>query len=92
MLIPFLPLSGTNDRLVTACRDSEGSWIMVYTPAGNAFTLELGHLTGKSIKPSWYDPTAGTYTSFNVTKSDTAKFIPPHSNAHMDWVLVIESI
>jgi hypothetical protein len=86
---------GDNDERVTALRDSNGSWIMVYTPTGQPFTIDMSGLNGHNIKASWFNPCNGKYTTFSmdgVKGSGKMKtFSPPKESSHTDWTLVLES-
>ncbi|EPS35558.1 hypothetical protein H072_11077 [Dactylellina haptotyla CBS 200.50] len=85
--------AGLNDKRITATQDSKGSWIMVYTPTGKAFTIETKSLVGCDIKASWYDPLSGVYTAFAYTQCGSTtvrKFTPPSAATHSDWVLVLQ--
>ncbi|KAI1334479.1 hypothetical protein F5Y15DRAFT_401592 [Xylariaceae sp. FL0016] len=85
---------GADDKRVTATRDSEGFWLMVYTPTGEDFTIETGSLGGCDVEASWFDPVAGTYSAFNYTQCEGLDsrqlFTPPAAEEHADWVLVLE--
>ncbi|KAH6660660.1 hypothetical protein BKA67DRAFT_530748 [Truncatella angustata] len=88
--------AGTNDKRVTAARDSQGSWIMVYTPTGLPFSVETQSLNVCNVEGSWFDPLVGTYASFqysqcNVSNSTRREFTPPSTDAHVDWLLVLEA-
>ncbi|KAH8886106.1 hypothetical protein GQ53DRAFT_828473 [Thozetella sp. PMI_491] len=86
--------TGTNDARITATRDSQGTWIMVYTPTGTAFSVDLKVLKVCKVQASWYDPLSGKYTVFNYTKptngGTVVKFTPPKDASHPDWLLVLE--
>lgn len=80
---------------MTATRDSDGTWIMVYTPTGKSFSLDTKTLSGCQIEASWYSPLDGTYTSFdfaNGASSGTVRdFTPPTGAEHADWLLVLQA-
>ena len=39
-----------------------GSYALVYSASGKAFTLDLGKLTGQRLQTYWFDPRNGTAT------------------------------
>lgn len=87
--------AGSNDDRVTATRDSEGKWIMVYTPTGDAFKIETGGLVGCEVVGSWFDTVEGVYEEFEYEQcggNGTAReFVPPRMVENADWVLVLET-
>ncbi|KAI1852281.1 hypothetical protein JX266_002459 [Neoarthrinium moseri] len=86
--------SGTDDKRVTATVDSLGTWIMVYTPTGDPFSIDIQSLSGCNVEASWYDPLSGKYTAFKHSQcEDTGHirhFTPPQALEHNDWVLVLD--
>ncbi|KAK6064877.1 hypothetical protein SCUP515_11513 [Seiridium cupressi] len=86
--------AGTNDERVTAARDRNGSWILVYTPTGQTFSIETKSIGGCEVEASWLDPIVGTYTKFEYEQCDesstTKQFTPPRADTHVDWALVLE--
>ncbi|ORY66157.1 uncharacterized protein BCR38DRAFT_456783 [Pseudomassariella vexata] len=86
--------AGTNDQRVTATRDTKGSWIMVYSPTGQNFSIDTRSLSGCEVQASWYDPVTGGYATFEYAQCDglgsLKQFIPPRVDSHTDWVLVLE--
>lgn len=82
---------GTDDKRITAARDSKGDWIMVYTPTGLPFSISLIEC---DFGASWFDPLTGNYTTVEYLQCDnssttTRQFTPP--KAHVDWTLVLEA-
>ena len=65
---------------------------MVYTPTGGEFTIDTSSLNVRKLQASWYDPTTGVYTAFNMAASSDKQvtFTPPKASGHVDWVLVLE--
>lgn len=88
--------AGTDDKRVTAARDSAGSWIIVYTPTGKPFSIDTQSLDACDIGASWVDPILGTYATLeysqcNESSSAIRQFTPPTAETHVDWVLVLEA-
>ncbi|KAF2664135.1 hypothetical protein BT63DRAFT_460439 [Microthyrium microscopicum] len=85
---------GAGEEHITATRDSTGSFIMVYSPTGKPVTVETKSLSIGQVKASWYDPTNGTYSSFEYLTGGSSQrlFSPPKSTTHPDWVLILEVV
>ncbi|KAL4908782.1 hypothetical protein BDW74DRAFT_165536 [Aspergillus multicolor] len=83
--------AGADDKRVTATRDSDGVWIMVYTPTSEPFEIDTGGLTSCDAESTWYDPLSGEYTAFDFDGcGEVVRFEPPAVYGHADWVLVLE--
>jgi hypothetical protein len=84
------------DRAVAALADNR-SFAIVYLPTARYISVDLGRLTGPSVRATWYDPVSGNYTgdeSARVPATGPHVFRPPSSrdSEDSDWVLVLESI
>jgi hypothetical protein len=67
------------------------NYILVYTSAGKAFTMNMGKLNASDLTAYWYSPAKGTSTEKSkVANKGTHKFTPPSSGYGNDWVLVLE--
>lgn len=84
-------------KLVPESRADEGHlcatrgerYAMVYTPNGNPFRVELGHIAGEKLVASWYDPRTGRMVPAGECENrGSAVFSPP--KAGLDWVLVLD--
>lgn len=84
---------GTDEEHIAATRDSEGGFIMVYTPTGAPFTIDTSSLKGRDVKASWYDPVSGVYQGFAYTQGGGGQrtFTPLSNATHPDWCLVLEA-
>ena len=84
----------TDDKHVTAMRDRNGGWIMVFTPTGKSFEIQTGGLKGCNVSASWYDTLVGGYTAFEYAQcggeSTVRVFAPLKTSVNVDWVLVLE--
>ncbi len=88
-------LSDTGDKneRITATRDTDGTYILVYSEAGKGFTLSTSALIGKKISFCWLDPRNGQYSQKNVViNNGSADFTPPTSGIGNDWVLVLDAV
>ncbi len=76
-----------------ALRDSEGSWIMVYSALGHPFTVDLTKLSATNLRAWWFDPRTGEAKPAGEGKNEGAReFHPPSEGEGQDWVLVIDDI
>ncbi len=78
------------DRL-TATRDAQGRYAMVYVPKKNkAFTINSASMSGSTIKAWWYDCRNGKAVSAGTfAKGGFRNFTTP--NKGQDWVLVLDN-
>ena len=74
-----------------ATRDAEGSYAFVYSASGKPFSVDLGKLSGKEIRGSWYDPRNGTSRAIGTFQREGVReFRPPSQGKGHDWVLVLD--
>lgn len=80
---------GTGSERAVACRDSEGSYALIYSPQGAPLTIDLSPLNGEHFTIHWFNPRNGeAIRADNVTGLRSAEFTPPVAGE--DWVLVID--
>jgi Protein of unknown function (DUF4038)/Putative collagen-binding domain of a collagenase len=88
------PYYGPGAGFIRAARASDDSFAFIYTPLGQAVTVQLGGFKAPGgLKISWYDPRYGV--SFPVMNADAVgvnAFVPPTSGRGQDWVLVIDNV
>ncbi|HLP72990.1 MAG TPA: glycoside hydrolase family 140 protein, partial [Bacteroidales bacterium] len=74
-----------------ATRDIDGTYAMIYVPAGRAFTVKMNVIKGQKISAWWYNPRNGK-ASATGTYSNTGEktFMPPDPGEELDWVLVLD--
>jgi hypothetical protein len=76
---------------IRAARTSDGARIVVYSPRGEPFTLDLGKLTAPMHAQAWYDPRYGATYLFRTEQSQGIQtFVPPSSGEGQDWVLLLQ--
>jgi hypothetical protein len=74
-----------------ATRDSDGSYAMVYVPAGRAFSVRMDVIKGSQVVAWWYNPRNGEAVKIgNFPASGTRSFLPPNADENLDWVLVLD--
>ena len=65
-------------------------YLMVYSSAGDPFTLNLGVISGQELNGYWYDPRTGNKTKVQaLTNSGTKVFKPLSNSQGQDWILVL---
>ncbi|WP_223115456.1 glycoside hydrolase family 140 protein [Luteimonas suaedae] len=86
------PIAGA--AKIRAARATDGSRVIVYSPRGEPFTLDLGLIRSPSHAQSWFDPRYGTAYAFRPEEQSQGiqTFTPPSSGPGEDWVLVIEAL
>ncbi len=83
----------TGGARIRAARSSDKSFAIIYTPRGEAFTIDKSIITGVRQREFWYDPRYGT--SYVIKEQDSfgfQTFTPPTSGRGSDWVLVLEDL
>ncbi|RBP51228.1 glycoside hydrolase family 140 protein [Arenicella xantha] len=81
---------------IRAMRSVDRSRIIVYSPMGEAFTLDQSQLNAVRSKKYWFDPRYGVSYEFRVSPRDRDNqtyqiFTPPTAGRGQDWVLVFEA-
>ena len=93
----------TSDKL-TAIRDNDGKWAMVYSANGRDFTLDLSKLSSGKKSAFWFNPRTGVWTKEDQSferqtpflkglKTGVGKhlFNPPGTpGPNNDWVLILK--
>lgn len=82
---------GAGKYRFAATRDVEGTYAMIYVPAGRSFSVRMDAIKGNRIKAWWYNPRNGKAAdagSYSNTGDKT--FIPPEPGESLDWVLVLD--
>ncbi len=76
---------------IRAARANDGSFALVYSPRGAAFTMRQDVVTAPKVRASWFDPRYGVEIHLHSTTSPGIQtFAPPTSGRGCDWVLVLE--
>ena len=88
-----LILSGPREggAKIRAARATDSTFLVVYTPRGESFTLDKGTLPGRRLKESWFDPRYGVAHVIHRTDNQGFQtYTPPSSGRGQDWVLIVE--
>lgn len=88
---PPSSVPGAGSKRYVATRDADGSYAMVYVPAGRPFKVNLNKLSGDRIKAWWFNPRNGKATLIGTfAKASERQFAPPDAGENLDWVLVLD--
>ncbi len=76
---------------VRAARASDGSFVFVYSPRGEPFTVRVNVIRTHRIRQSWFDPRTGAARPLHTTDTPGFQsFVPPTSGRGHDWILVLD--
>ena len=79
---------GSAGSYVSAAIAENGETFFAYIPQGNAISVDMKRLSGKSVIAWWYNPRNGSaQKAGEYTEKTKMQFIPPDQN---DWVLVLD--
>jgi len=85
--------AGEGCHHIEATRDADGSWAMVYFGAGDPALIDLGRLSAKALRITWYDPRTGAATvAGEMAGGGTHLVGPPSSGRTQDWVLLLDDV
>lgn len=83
---------GEKGGYCSAYRDSTGSYLMVYLPAGKRIAVKTAAIPARRIRAWWMQPaTAKTIDLGMLDNSGRHVFTPPSVGYGNDWVLVIDN-
>lgn len=89
---PPSSVPGAGLKRYVATRDSEGSYAMVYVPAGRPFKVRMDKINGAQVKAWWFNPRDGKATLIGeFPNSGEREFAPPTKGENLDWVLVLDN-
>lgn len=75
-----------------ATRDAEGTYAMVYVPAGRTFSVHMDVIKSEKVKAWWFNPRNGKARKIGVfSNKGTQTFKTPAPGEMLDWVLVLDS-
>jgi Protein of unknown function (DUF4038)/Putative collagen-binding domain of a collagenase len=83
------PLTG--GAKVRAARSSDGSFAIIYSPFGEAFSIDKSIIKAARVKEIWYDPRYGIAYEFHQSDDNGIQtYTPPTSGRGYDWILLLE--
>jgi len=79
---------------ISATRDKDGSYAMIYLPHGQAVTVDLTKLAGARATGWWFDPRTGAASPIELAVATTGarEFRPPTTGPENDWILVLDAV
>ena len=76
---------------IRSAKASDGSFAIIYSPFGEAFTLNKSVVRAEKFKEFWYDPRYGaSYEIDEPERWGIQTYTPPTAGRGHDWILVIE--
>jgi hypothetical protein len=76
---------------LAATRGQAGDYAFIYSPLGEAFTVDLSKLVVEKLSGYWFDPRTGNASRIEAFSREGKKqFTPPTHGAGNDWVLIID--
>ena len=76
---------------IRAARARDGSFAIVYSPRGEAFSVDRSRLHAKRVREVWFDPRYGvTYVAHTAAANAIQTYTPPTSGRGQDWILILE--
>ena len=76
---------------LAATRSKSGDYAFIYSPIGEAFSVDLSKLSGEKLSGSWFDPRTGKSTAIEAfARQGKKEFTPPTKGTGNDWVLILD--
>lgn len=84
---------GTKADYITAFRDEEGRYMMVYIPVGKTVKISTSHIPFKKINAWWFNPKNEETHRIGILNNNKGihGFTTPTLGVGNDWVLVIDN-
>jgi hypothetical protein len=84
-------MPGTGLYRFVATRDRDGSYAMIYAPAGRSFQVDLDRVQAEQIRAWWFNPRNGEATILaEFAGKGQRSFNTPTPGESLDWVLVLD--
>lgn len=85
--------AGTRAAHQRAARDSEGRYLIAYTPYGKPVTVWIGMIEGEEAEAYWYDPRTGEAQEIGTFAASGSQTFdsPEEVGRGRDWVLVVDA-
>lgn len=82
----------TGGKDIRAAVAADGSFLMVYTPFGNTFTIETAKLKAQLLNAWWFCPSIGQSIFISKLERDNLMTFDPPADERRgnDWVLVLD--
>lgn len=83
---------GAKSDYITAFKDTDGRYLMVYLPVGKKIVVDASSITSNKLIGWWYNPkTSATVKIGTFSKKASLPFTPPTEGIGNDWVLILDS-
>lgn len=67
------------------------NYAFIYTPNGLNIKVNMGKISGETVRAYWYDPRTGGFQFIGTYENKgILTFVPPTSGRENDWVLVLD--
>jgi len=85
---------GKGEQHLSATRDRDGSYMMIYLPQGGSVVVDMTRLAGPVAVAWWFNPRTGTANRIkgDFSTSGTRSFTPATNGSENDWVLVLDEV
>ncbi len=83
----------TGGAKIRAAKSSDGSFAIIYSPFGEAFTVNKHVIQARRLKEVWFDPRYGV--SYEIHEADAwgfQRYKPVTSGRGNDWILLLEDV
>jgi hypothetical protein len=82
---------GAGEYRFAGTRDLNGTYAMVYVPAGRDLEIKMDVISGKEVVAWWFNPRAGSAEKIGTfSNTGIQKFTTPFPGERLDWVLVLD--
>lgn len=92
--VPDQNIIANNYCLANHMQSTRGKdYAFIYSPCGLSFEVNMGKISGDSVKASWFNPRNGNIEYIGMFEnSNKLSFNPPTSGRGNDWVLILDSV
>lgn len=82
----------TGGAKIRAALATDGSFVFIYSPYGEKFTIDKSVIKAKRTTEIWFDPRYGfAYRLHTPDTGGIQTYTPPTSGKGSDWILIIEN-
>lgn len=81
-----------NGEYMSAFRDEQGRYLMVYLPVGKPITVDTSFIPSKRVRCWWFNPENAEMKQIGrLQNKGLMQFTPPMLGNGKDWVLIIDN-
>ena len=82
---------GNDGEFSCSTYGSDGSYLMVYIPAGRFITVNTRIISCDTVKACWFNPKDGNHNDVGlIERKNSMNFTPPTLGFGNDWVLILD--